>query len=275
VITANEVRQVMASGQLDGVTQPDDIDFAGAQQPTGGIPPLTTQGPAGEPFCPPPPAALLAVGCTDPNGALQTSVDANRPVELPASRSYPARFGHDQFYGYGRAQMERAVEALDPDSPTASPLVPPEVEIFSPQWYEQIDPASAALEVRGQVYARDRPFTCEVLVAPGHYPHNGVSPNGDFHEVAPAGGPCDGSTVHTGELDGALASVSIATLKTYFRSTPRGRTGRGASPASAFRPPTDGPIPTRTASSSRSWRRPATPIRWSRRASATMAATSR
>jgi hypothetical protein len=71
-ITANEVRQLMASGSVasrgaadGGPAQSDDVNFASADAPS----PL-------EPSCSPAPAP----GCTDPNGALTALVAGNRPV---------------------------------------------------------------------------------------------------------------------------------------------------------------------------------------------------
>jgi len=132
VITPNEVRQVMASGLIDGHSQADDVNFAGS-------------GP--EPSCSPVPTP----GCTDPGGpggALQDEVDANRqiPIGPPGLfQSYPARKGPDQFYGYGRVNMARALSAVlsDPSSPGKSEI-PPEAEITSPQWYEPVDPSNGA-----------------------------------------------------------------------------------------------------------------------------------
>src|SRR4051794_238634 len=151
VITPNEVRQLMASGTISGTSQADDINFASPQ----GEP---------EPSCSPTPVP----GCTDPNGALQAEVDLNRPLVPPGEfESYPARKGPDQFYGYGRVNMFRALSAVlsSPTGPAAS-NIPPEAEITSPQWYEQVDSKGATLDIDGQVFARGAPYTCEVLVAP-------------------------------------------------------------------------------------------------------------
>ena len=123
-ITPNEIKQVLASGSLDGVPQADDIDFAGS--PAGS---------ANEPSCSPTPLP----GCTSPYGAgdaLRSQVNANRPVIDPPvpSTSYPARKGFDQFYGYGRANMDHAVRAVvdDPADPDPTEL-PPEADITSPR----------------------------------------------------------------------------------------------------------------------------------------------
>jgi hypothetical protein len=232
VVTPNEVRQLMASGKIDtgsgadmfsGDYQADDIDFAGT--------PATS---ANEPSCSP----VAIPGCTDPNGALQTQVNTNRGASLaplpPAEfQSYPARRGFDAFYGYGRVNMARASEALlnDPASAGPSPsLIPPDVEIDSPQWYEPVDPSHASLTVSGQVYARGGgpgtnqggTFTCQVYVAPGHYPNNGLtsdSPPGDFAPVGTGTDACNGSTSHQGPIDGSLASIDPAALKARFPAT--------------------------------------------------------
>jgi hypothetical protein len=201
-ITPNEVRQVMASGTINGVGQADDVNFAGSPPGSGN-----------EPFCLPVPQP----SCTDPNLALQAQVNANRPPGTATGTSYPARKGFDQFYGYGRANMNTAVKAILPGNP-ASPgtsTIPPEAEIDSPAWFQQVDPANPTINVTGQVYARGDSYTCQVLVAPGHYPNNAVAPAGDFHPVPAATGACDG-TGHTAAVDGLLAQIDVPTLKSYF-----------------------------------------------------------
>jgi hypothetical protein len=207
VISANEVRQIMASGTRDGQLFPDDIDFAGDPPQSGN-----------EPSCTPP-----LPGCTDPKGPgglLQDQVYTNRPVLIPDSFSYLARNGHDQFYGYGRVNVNRTVRTLldDPATPSSAE-VPPEAELESPTWYEQVDPAGGTIDVTGQVFARGGSYTCEVLVAPGHYPNNATTsdaPPGDFEAVPAGGGACDGSTSHTGAVDGKLAEIDLAELQSRF-----------------------------------------------------------
>jgi hypothetical protein len=204
-ITANEVRQVMATATIGGTSVVDDVDFVGLGGPTGPEPNC------GTPPTPPP-------GCTDPNGAVTTSAVANRgtPIAPPPLFSYPARDGHDQFYGYGRANTNRSVKLLmsDPVTPTVA-KIPPEVEISSPTWNEQVNPDQASFQVRGDVYARGDSYTCRVLVAPGHYPDDDEAPDGDFHAVS-SPGVCDGSTGHTAPLSGALATVTTSSLKALF-----------------------------------------------------------
>ena len=132
-ISPNEVRQLMASGQVNGAAQADDVDFSD------------------------PELACPAPGCTDPFAALPALI-VTRPIFSPLveTKSYPARRGHDQFYGYGRVNMQRATTRAD-----SGPL-PPEVEIESPDWYEQVD--SDETELRGArhgVRARRRPTPAE------------------------------------------------------------------------------------------------------------------
>ena len=221
VITPNEVRQLMASGTIDGTAQADDVDFfEGVLSP--------------EPDCTPPVA-----GCTDPYTAANISgLAAVRPVvptpplgTLVPSRSYPARAGHDQFYGYGRVNAAKAVDALvrpPLGDDSVKSLIPPEVEITSPEWYDQIDPAQGSFDVEGHVSARSGSEDCtySVQVAPGHYPSN--LPGGDFQQVAT--GSCDTP------VDGTLATIDIADLKSQF---PPGTSFTGAQP-----PPQPGAGPT-------------------------------
>jgi hypothetical protein len=219
LVTPNEVRQLMATGAIDGAPLADDVNFAGA-------PPQGT-----EPSCSPTPAP----GCTDPGGpgnALQSQVDANRqaPIGPPALfQSYPARSGPDQFYGYGRVNMAKGLTAILANHGASPPpsRIPPEAEITSPEWYERVSPARPTLDVKGQVFARGSTYTCAVQVAPGQYPNNARTtdiPPGDF---APLGnGWCDGHT-HSANYSGVLGQISISELKARF---PAGTAFNGSEP---------------------------------------------
>ncbi len=212
VITPNEVRQVMASGTLNSAFPVDDVNFAG-----------TPGGSGNEPSCSPAPLP----DCTSPYGpahALQDQVDVNRPSLVGpevALTSYPARKGFDQFYGYGRVNMNRTLNRVL-TRPTATAL-PPEAEIFSPEWFEPLDPTAATITVAGKVFARGAPYRCQILVAPGQYPNNALttaSPPGDFAALT-GNGWCDGSTVHSGAQaaahhSGALGTISVGALKARF-----------------------------------------------------------
>jgi hypothetical protein len=178
-LSANEVRQVMASGLVNGQLMADDVNFSGD---------------APELACQPVPVP----GCTDPFLAAPAT-----QARFTAPHSYPARKGFDQFYGYGRVNMKRTVDAV------AESKVLPEVEITSPSWYETVDPAKPVFDVRGQVWARGATYTCQVLVAAGSYPSDAT----DFVPVDSA--VCNGQP-RTEPVDGLVASVSTEKLKSLF-----------------------------------------------------------
>ncbi|MBV9213874.1 MAG: hypothetical protein JOZ25_09545 [Actinobacteria bacterium] len=199
VITPNEVRQLMASGDVgsalpgdSGTGQADDVNFA--QQP--------------EPSCSTTPAPT----CTDPNKQTAFAADQNGGVvgPIPHTTRYPARKGFDEFYGYGRLNAYRAVNAA------ASGTIPPEADITGPQWFTQVNPGQSTFTVDGYVNARAA-YKCIVEVAPGVQPNNASStalPAGDFHQIPSS--QCDGTTSHTGPVSGALGSVSISSLEALF-----------------------------------------------------------
>ncbi len=189
-ITPNEVRQLMASGTVAGKGLSDDVNFAGAD---------------------PASCAARAPGCTDPFFSAPT-VGARLPGG--PGLSYPARAGHDQFYGYGRANMNSAVKQA------ASGVMPPQAEIDSPDWYTMVDPAKGSLDVTGEVGARGRGYSCRVYVAPGSYPNNSSTadtPPGDFKPVGGAG-PCNGSQQGS-SFNGVLATLDLNDLQSRFPPT--------------------------------------------------------
>ncbi|MGH2953290.1 MAG: S8 family serine peptidase, partial [Solirubrobacterales bacterium] len=205
-ITANEVRQLMASGTVGGQSVADDVNFS--QSP--------------EPSCSSPVPQLPT--CTDP--FLGRGVETTLPVPLipvvsliPTSKRYPARAGHDQFYGYGRANVSRSVNELVPRpfaDAEADSRIPPEVEITAPDWFDQVDPEAASVAIEGEVFARGAPYRCTVLVAPGHYPNNAQTPAGDFAPVPSS--QCDGRE-RTDSFAGVLADLDVAALRDRFPAT--------------------------------------------------------
>jgi hypothetical protein len=208
-VTADEVRQLLASGTVAGQTLPDDVNYLAGN-------PL-------EPSCSPTPTP----GCTDPNLALQQQVNANRPiVSPPNSRSYPARKGPDQFFGWGRANAWRSA------SEVAAGHVPPEVQITAPEWFDQVSPATATFDVKAQVWSRGAQYTCTVYAAPGSYPNNADAPTGDFVKVGGAGDACNGTKSRSGPLAGTVARVSVAQLKARFPSDATANGFRGTEPGS-------------------------------------------
>ena len=206
VVSANEVKQILSSGRIDGAQQADDVDFLST--PKGGT----------EPSCNPPTPT-----CTDPNSPDKIGlIAAHRPIGLfvpPNTRSYTARKGHDQFYGYGRVNTNHAVDALD------AKLIPPEVEIREPvNWWDQIDPSRNSFPLEAEISARAPTFTCEVFVAPGSYPNNDTGTTGDFKKVSST--VCDGQRQHGAPIDGKVADVDIAQLKSLFPANAQGFNGR-------------------------------------------------
>ncbi len=199
-VTANEVRQLIASGDVggsapgdEGSGQPDDVDFAA--QP--------------ESSC----ARARVATCTDPNRQITFAADQAGGVvgPLPDSTRYPARKGFDEFYGYGRLNAFKAVSAAQ------SGAIPPEAEITGPDWFTQIDPRRRHLPITGRVSARV-PYRCRVEVAPGVQPNNGLAPAGDFHPVSSTW--CDGRRVHTRPLAGTLATIDVMRLRAEFPPLP-------------------------------------------------------
>jgi hypothetical protein len=218
-ITANEVRQLMASGNIAGDLTPgqsastgkapadagvggqaDDVNFA--QQPEGS--------------CTPPVAT-----CTDPNSNTVFAADLAGGVVGPApdTHRYHARKGFDEFYGYGRLDAYKAVAAA------ATGTIPPEAEITSPDWSQQVDPRLARIAITGYVNGRTR-YTCRVQIAPGGQPNNalgGANPPGDF--VTGASNYCDGTTVHTSAFTGTLAKIKTSSLEALFPGNVQGFDG--------------------------------------------------
>jgi hypothetical protein len=217
-ITANEVRQLMASGNIAG-----DVT-AGQSAPSAGTTPADA-GAGGqaddinfdqqpEPSCEPAPTPT----CTDPNHNTAFAADMYGGLEGPApdTRRYPARKGFDEFYGYGRLNAYKSVVAA------ADGVIPPEADITSPDWFQQLGPNRPEIPVGGYVDARG-PYTCKVEFAPGAEPNNGLTtdtPPGDFQSAASRW--CDGKTVHTTAYSGTLAELYTATLEARFPANVHG-----------------------------------------------------
>jgi hypothetical protein len=220
-ITPNEVRQLMASGDIAGTRTP------GAAAPADGRSPADAGGGAQaddvnfalepELGCSP----LPAPGCTDPNLNTTFAPDTHAGIDLPAplTRRYHARRGYDEFYGYGRLDAYKAVSAA------AAGAIPPEADITSPDWFQQLDPTKSQIAIGGYVNAR-RAYTCRVDVAPGAQPDNARTtdrPAGDFEQVTSSW--CDGRTPRTTAFSGTLAEVDTARLRGRFPPLPQGFTG--------------------------------------------------
>ncbi len=240
-ITADEVRQLMASGNIEGSTIDGSSTLAANAPSTGKA--AADQGEGGqaddidtasspETAC----SAGMAPTCTDPNLNSTFAGDENGGVigPLPDTVRYPSRKGWDEFFGYGRLDAYKAVVAA------AEGLIPPEADITSPEWFQQLDPGQAAFALDGSVNARSR-YTCRVEVAPGAQPNNAsTSSSGDFASVPST--YCDGSTVHSRAFSGLLANVNSATLAAMFpKGAPASFTGNengGGTQSSNGRPNT-------------------------------------
>lgn len=213
IITPNEVRQLLASGNIAGDTT------AGQTSASTGTTPAD-QGNGGQAddvnFAAQPETSCVSAPtptCTDPNlNTTFSPTDPSQPggVIGPDTTQYPARKGFDQFYGYGRLNAYKSVAAA------AAGNIPPAVDITSPDWFTQVNPSQSSFALNGYVNARSA-YTCQVDVAPGVAPNNALAsatPAGDFHPLSSS--YCDGSTVHSGSFRGLLASVNVANLKSLF-----------------------------------------------------------
>lgn len=240
-ITADEVRQLMASGNIAG-TPVDGSSTLGANAPSAGNTPADRGegGQADDVSTAASPEGACSVGmaptCTDPNLNSTFAADENGGVigPLPDTTRYPSRKGWDEFFGYGRIDAFKAVEAA------AQGWIPPEADITSPEWFQQMDPGQESFALNGSVNARSK-YTCRVEVAPGAQPNNApASASGDFASVP--SNYCDGSTVHAKPFSGLLANVSTATLEALFpKGAPTSFTGNengGTAQSSNGRPNT-------------------------------------
>jgi hypothetical protein len=219
VITPNEVRQLLASGNIAGDTTAGQAalssGLAPADEGAGGQADDVSFAAQPEPSC----ARRAIPTCTDPNLNTTFAPDMLGGLIAPAPLTfqYPARRGYDEFYGYGRLNAAKAVAAAGLGE------IPPEADITAPDWFTQVDPARASFALSGYVNARG-PYRCEVDVAPGVEPNNAPAPSGDFHRVPSS--YCDGSTVRAGAHQGLLANVSVPALKSLFPpGNPRSFTG--------------------------------------------------
>jgi hypothetical protein len=219
-ITANEVRQLMASGNIAGDTTANGAPSQGtapADQGQGGQADDVNFAARPEPACAPAPTP----SCTDPNLNTTFAADLFGGFDAPApnTRRYRARSGFDEFYGYGRLNAYKAVVAA------ANGTIPPEADITSPDWFQQLDPTAAMIPIGGYVNARAA-YTCRVEVAPGAEPNNAMvtdTPPGDFADVPST--YCDGHTLHRAAFSGTLGVIDTAQLRAAFPANVQGFNG--------------------------------------------------
>jgi hypothetical protein len=241
VITPNEVRQLLASGNIEGTTVDGSSQLGGKAPSTGTA--AADEGNGGqaddvntalqpETAC----SVGMAPTCTDPNLNTVFAADENGGIEgtLPDTFLYPTRKGFDEFTGYGRLDAYKSVQAA------AQGWIPPEADITSPEWFQQVDPAKSTFGIDGFVNARTG-YTCRVEIAPGAEPNNApTKAEGDFAPVPSS--YCNGSTVHTSSFNGLLGTVTTSTLEAMFpKGDPASFTGNengGLAQASNGRPNT-------------------------------------
>jgi hypothetical protein len=215
IITADEVRQLMASGNIAATTV-NGSSTLGSNAPSSGTvaADFGEGGQADDINTAQQPESACSVGmapsCTDPNLNSTFAADEKAGVvgPLPDTFRYPTRKGYDEMDGYGRIDAYKSVEAA------AEGWIPPQADITSPEWFDQLDPSQSSFAINGYVNARTG-YTCRVEIAPGAQPNNApTSASGDFAAVPSS--YCDGTTVHAGPHSGLLSTMSTATLEALF-----------------------------------------------------------
>jgi hypothetical protein len=240
-LSSDEVFQLMAAGNIAGTTVNGSSQLgsnapssgkAAADQGEGGQADDVNTALSPETAC----SVGMAPTCTDPNLNTTFAADQNGGVvgPLPDTFRYPSRKGFDEFFGYGRINAYKAVEAA------AQGFVPPQADITSPEWFQQLDPGQSSFALEGYVNARTG-YTCRVEIAPGAQPNNAsTASSGDFAKVSSS--YCDGKTEHSSSFRGLLANVGTAELKTMFpKENPSSFTGNengGSAQTSNGRPNT-------------------------------------
>jgi hypothetical protein len=220
-ITANEVRQLMASGNIAGDATPGESSSTGkmpADAGVGGQADDVNFSKQPEGACHP----TRLPDCTDPNKNTAFALNLNGGLDTGApvpTHRYHARRGFDEFYGYGRLNAFKAVVAA------ANGTIPPEAEITSPDWFQQVDPHRPNIPIAGYVNARAG-YTCRVQMAPGGQPNNAMAsatPPGDFVDVPSS--YCNGTTVHTSPYAGTLGVIKTSVLEGLFPANVQGFDG--------------------------------------------------
>jgi hypothetical protein len=118
---------------------------------------------------------------------------------IGASRRYPSTTGWDPYFGYGRVNAYRAVQAV------MEGRIPPEAEIRSPRWFEPLNPGQVSVEVSGKVAAvRADSYQYSVEYAVGWNPSESdwVSAYGSSPRYEPYEGVL--ATLDLGKIYGAV-----------------------------------------------------------------------
>lgn len=145
---------------------------------------------------------------------------ANNFAMPPAIGFFPTEKWHtvegwDQHTGYGRTNARRMAELVS-DSMTAAPLIPPEVEITSPLWFDVL-PSSADVEISGRVAANRTPgFSWALEWAPGVQPPDW--PGADTWTPISSGSSATAVNGVLGTLD--MSAVAAVITPTGSAATP-------------------------------------------------------
>lgn len=148
----------------------------------------------------------------------------------PGTERYGATPGWDPFFGYGRINARRMVEAVKKNQ------VPPEADITSPKWFEIEDPSAGPIEVKGFVASRrSAKYSYEVEwgiwswyeAARQRYQRPDYKSTG---VTIPQGQAGDQSA----PIDGLLGTIDAATVKAELDAARAGKgtEGPGADPVS-------------------------------------------
>ena len=180
----------------------------GTRRPTTSTSP---QQPATEPSCSSGAGRRLhrpEPGCADPTRRRQPPRRARSPADvqqLPGAQGLrPVLRLRPREHGQGAS------------TPIDRRAIPPEAEITSPEWYEQVDPARPASTCAGRCTRAAARYTCSVEVAPGSVPEQRTTPTSAGRLQAGASNWCDGTTSTSSALDGVLAQIDLADLKARF-----------------------------------------------------------
>ena len=145
-------------------------------------------------------------------------------IDVPESRGEQPAFyfshpGFDQRFGYGRANAARMMQALQ------DKLIPPEVDIVSPEWFQPIEAerSNGPIAIMGRVAAaRAKAYDLKIQWAPGVEPEEK-----DYKDLAPALTNVPGATVTGGT--NPLAQIDpreIDTKHTPDADSPLGENAR-------------------------------------------------
>ncbi len=148
-------------------------------------------------------------------------------IDVPESRGESPKYyfshpGFDQRFGYGRANAYRIVDAIK------KRLIPPEVDIVSPEWFAPIhaDRVSGSVAIMGRVAAaRAKAYDFKVQWAPGVQPEDK-----DYKDIVAPLTNVPGATVSGGAVPLAqLDPRQIDTTHVPDPDSPKGENARSIS----------------------------------------------